>query len=200
MARYSCRNDHSWTGVSSLSPKFDREKDLVCGECGAPAEPKMKRGAPMRRVSEKRAAEEAAGARPRSRGSTLTQTNKGLTASPAQRAKVEGTACVGCGREATEDKRVVIDPAHVWPQGKGGCKHPDCVLGLCRGFDYSCHTLFDEGRLDLLKKVSDRPELFAVEIAHPIACHRVTLIELVTRLAGNRHQLVWVERETVTTR
>lgn len=155
-------------------------------------ERQLRRSAPLRPVSEKRAAEEAAGTR-RPRGSL--KRGKGMAASPAQRAKVKGAVCVGCGREATDDGRVVIDPAHVWPRGKGGCDHPDCVLGLCRGYDYSCHELFDRGELDLLSKVSGRPEAFAVEIAHPIREHGVTLVELARHLAGNREELVWVPRK-----
>ncbi|HYJ22538.1 MAG TPA: hypothetical protein VEW07_11000 [Solirubrobacterales bacterium] len=154
--------------------------------------PKLR--APLRPVSEKRQAEEAAGTRRRSHGSTLSQ-GKGFEASPAQRKKVKGTVCVGCGREASEDGTVAIDPAHIWPQGKGGCEHPDCVWGLCRGYDYSCHRLFDEGKLDLLSRVSENPETFADEVTHPLLHHGVTLIELVRRLAGNRQELVWVERD-----
>lgn len=120
----------------------------------------------------------------------------GFSASKAQREKVKGAVCVACGREATEDGTVVIDPAHVWPQGKGGCMDPDCVFGLCRGFDYSCHTLFDEGKLSLLERVSEHPEAFATEIAHPLLCHGVTLVELVRRLAGNAEEMVWVPRSS----
>jgi hypothetical protein len=128
------------------------------------------------------------------RGSTFKR-SKGFEASPAQRKKVKLMPCLVCGREATEDGRVVIDPAHVWPQGKGGCTNPDCVFPLCRAADYSCHTLFDEGKLDLLPKLAEQSEAWATELAHPILCHGVTLIELVRRLAGNRQELTWVERE-----
>ena len=122
---------------------------------------------------------------------------RGFAASPAQREKVKGTVCIACGREATEDGALVIDPAHVWPRGKGGCDHPDCVWGLCRlqRDGSGCHRLFDEGKMDLLPKVSENPEAFAVEITHPLLCHGVTLVELVRRLAGNRQELVWIERE-----
>jgi len=111
------------------------------------------------------------------RASTLSQ-GKGFAASQAQRDKVEGRACIGCGREKSDT--LAIDPAHVWPKGKGGCDHADCVLPLCRFiFDGSgCHRSFDNGELDLLPKLADS-EAWQVEQAHPIACHGVSVMELV---------------------
>jgi hypothetical protein len=44
-----------------------------------------------------------------------------FAASKAQREKVRGLPCAFCGREASD--YVAIDPAHVWPRGKGGCDH-----------------------------------------------------------------------------
>lgn len=128
-------------------------------------------------------------------GSSLSQ-GKGFAASQAQRDKVEGLACIGCGRE--ESDTLAIDPAHVWPRGKGGCDHPDCVIPLCRFvFDGSgCHRSFDNGELDLLPKLADS-EAWQVEQAHPILCHGVSVVELVRRLSGNQRELVWVERESV---
>src|SRR5690349_18993525 len=61
----------------------------------------------------------------RRKRSTLKRTN-GFAASKAQRAKVKGLVCLACGREGTEDGSVVIDPAHLWPKGKGGCDKADC--------------------------------------------------------------------------
>lgn len=120
------------------------------------------------------------------------------TCSPAQRAKVKDQPCVGCGRvvEPDEQSGWTIDPMHLWPRGKGGCDSPDCVLPGCRYVPTGegCHRLFDNGELDLLSKVSERPESFAAEVAHPILYHGVTLVELVRRLAGNREELVWRER------
>jgi hypothetical protein len=116
---------------------------------------------------------------------------KGFGASPAQRSKVAGEVCVGCGREGTEDGSVVIDPAHLWPRSKGGCDDPDCVLGLCRvvGDGSGCHRLFDEGKLDLLERLTGK-ETFATELAHPILAHGVGLVELVRRLSGNGFEFV----------
>lgn len=134
--------------------------------------------------------------RRRDRRSTSTlKPGRGMAASPAQREKVAGAVCVGCGAEATPDGALVIDPAHVWPRGKGGCDSPDCVLPLCRFvFDGSgCHRLFDEGQLDLLSRVSEQPEAFATELAHPIRHHGVPLVSLVQRLAGNEYRFVKAE-------
>jgi len=162
----------------------------TCPTHGSPFvyEKQLRRSTPLKAVSGGN--QEAV----RRRGSTLKR-GKGFEASPQQREKVKRMPCLACGREATEDGRVTIDPAHVWPQGKGGCKDPDCVFPLCRAADYSCHTLFDEGKLDLLPRLAEQAESWATEIAHPILCHGVTLIELVRRLAGNRQELTWVERE-----
>lgn len=126
------------------------------------------------------------------RRSTLRRT-KSFAASPAQRKKVQGEVCVGCGKEASEDGSLVIDPAHLWPRGKGGCDKPDCVLGLCR-FVYDgsgCHRLFDEGRLDLLERLTGK-ETFQAELAHPITEHGVGLVELVRRLSGSSYEFVKV--------
>lgn len=121
---------------------------------------------------------------------------KGFAASPAQREKVRGMVCLGCGREAGASW--TIDPAHVWPQSKGGCADPDCVVPLCRWIPdgSGCHQLFDEGALDLLPRLAGS-EAYAVEQAHPILCHGVSVVELARRLAGNERELVWVERERV---
>jgi hypothetical protein len=149
---------------------------------------------PLRPVSLKRQAEEAAGTREKQRGNGLNP-GKGFEASPAQRKKVRGMPCLGCSRNesfAIGEGVFVVDPAHLWPRGKGGCDHPDCVIPLCR----TCHRAFDKGELDLLERMADS-EAWAVEQAHPILCHGVTLVELVRRLAGNRQELVWVEREAV---
>jgi len=123
----------------------------------------------------------------------------GFSASKAQQDKVRGMACAGCGREASAF--LVIDPAHVWPRGKGGCDHPDCVLPLCRrtaGFDCiesadpGCHPLFDEGRLELVERLADS-EAWQAEQAHPILIHGVTPVELVRRLTGAAYEFVKVE-------
>lgn len=169
------------------------------------AELKPKERKPLRPVSEKRQAEEAAGTRAPSRGSTLKR-GRGFAVHSKQREKVKGLACAGCGREESEGF-VVIDPAHLWPRGKGGCDHPDCVIPLCRflqtlyepvgilRIDKGCHPAFDAGELDLLPRLADS-EAWAKEQAHPILVHGVGLVELVRRLSGNQQELVWVDRDS----
>jgi hypothetical protein len=119
---------------------------------------------PLARVSKQRQAEEESGARPRRRRSTLKQ-GRGFATAPAQREKVKGLVCVGCGQEASE--WTVIDPAHLWPKGKGGCNHPDCVIPLCRHShedgEAGCHW---------------------VEMAHPISEHQVSPFTLTERLTA----------------
>jgi hypothetical protein len=145
----------------------------------------LERGGPMRPVSQKRQAEEEAGTRKKSRGSTLKPSN-GFAASPAQRAKVKGLPCLACRQEAK------CDPAHVWRQAMGGCDHVDCVVPLCR----SCHRAFDQGELDLLPILAGS-ESWAKEQAHPIAEHGVGLVELVKRLGGNQTEVVEAKPEAV---
>ena len=151
------------------------------------AELKPKERTPLRAVSEKRQAQIDAGERPRT-GSTLKRTN-GFAASQAQRDKVRGLVCVGCGREAGGGW--AIDPMHVWPRGKGGCDSPDCVLPGCRheATGDGCHRAFDQGELSLLERLAES-EAWAVEQAHPILKHGVGLVELVRRLSGNGYEFV----------
>lgn len=47
MARYHCRNDHEWTGKSSLSKSFT-PGELTCPECGERAEPKLQQSSDRR--------------------------------------------------------------------------------------------------------------------------------------------------------
>lgn len=141
---------------------------------------------------------EARKAKPRR---ALQRSASGFSASAAQRKKVKGLACVGCGREATEDGSVVIDPAHLWPKGKGGCDKADCVIPLCR-FIYDgsgCHQLLDTGKLDLLSRLEERGfhEAYAKEIAHPIAEHGVPLVALVRRLTGSDWEFRRVEAPAI---
>lgn len=143
---------------------------------------------PLRAVSPKREAEEKAGTRKKRRGNGLNP-GKGFQASPAQRAKVKLLPCLACGYGSDFPDETGVDPAHLWPRGKGGCDHVDCVIPLCR----SCHRAFDRGELDLTPKLA-ASEGWAKEQAHPILCHGVTVVELVRRLAGNQQELIWVER------
>lgn len=108
----------------------------------------------------------------------LKRTN-GFAASKAQREKVRGLPCAICGKEASTYR--AIDPAHVWPRGKGGCDHEDCVIPGCRTFDGTgCHTLLDLGELEALPALISRG--YWAELAHPIACHQVSPTSLVARL------------------
>ena len=132
------------------------------------------------------------GRSPRSRKRSTLKRGKGFAASDAQRAKVAGMPCVGCGKVA--GTYIAIDPAHVWPRGKGGCDSPDCVLTACRiiATGEGCHRLFDEGQLDLTSRLADS-EAWQVEQAHPILVHGVSPVELVRRLSGGAYEFVLVE-------
>lgn len=132
---------------------------------------------PLRRVTELKAVSdrraEEAGERPKF--STLRQTTKGLTASPQQRAKVRGLFSIVSGMGP-------CDPAHLWPQGRGGCEHEDCVIPITRGERME----FDAGELDLL------PYLIAngcwAELAHMVEVHHVDPLAMLHRLTGERHE------------
>jgi hypothetical protein len=114
---------------------------------------------------------------------------KGFAVAPKQREKVKGLPCVGCGAEANE-WTILVDPAHLWPRGKGGCDDPLCVVPLCRLPDGNgCHRLFDEGRLDLLPRLIDGG--YFPEIAHAIEAHQLSPLTLLERLTGSE----WVERD-----
>ncbi len=158
--------------------------DYLC-ECGGrrvlPSQ--LKPRTPLRRVSEKREAEEAAIGRPQRR-SSLKQGN-GFAASKAQRDKVRLMPCLACGHGDDGfgfEEETGVDPAHLWPRGKGGCDSPDCVIPLCR----KCHRAFDQGELDLTARLAGS-EAWAVEQAHPILEHGVSLLELLRRLSGNAY-------------
>lgn len=113
---------------------------------------------------------------------------RGFAVAPKQREKVAGLACLYCGAGASD--YVAIDPAHLWPRGKGGCDDELCVGPLCR---YSngegCHRLFDEGKLDLLPRLLDHG--YFPEIAHAIEAHQLSPLTLLERLTGSE----WVERD-----
>lgn len=57
---------------------------------------------------------------------------------------VRVTACIVTGR--TKKAGYAVDPAHLWPRGKGGCDDPLCVVPLWR----PVHQLYDDGKFDLL--------------------------------------------------
>jgi hypothetical protein len=109
-------------------------------------------------------------------------------ASTAQREAVGGRVCLGCGREASD--WLAIDPAHLWPRGRGGCDSRFCVVPLCRdGSGQGCHRLFDEGKLDLLGVLVADWGRWRHHFQH--ACRHATPMELLQRLAGAR--LRWEE-------
>jgi hypothetical protein len=109
---------------------------------------------------------------------------RGFAVTKAQRAKVRGLPCVGCGRGASE--YVAIDPMHVWPRGKGGCDHLLCVVPGCReAGGAGCHRLFDEGKLDLLPRLVELG--YFTELAHVISEHHVSPLTLVEHVTGQRY-------------
>jgi hypothetical protein len=113
---------------------------------------------------------------------------KGFAASKEQREKIKGLPCVGCG--ADPDDWYWIDPAHLWPRGKGGCDDPLCVVPLCRGSLQNCHQRFDEGKLDLLPKLIDRG--YFKEMAHAIEAHELSPLTLLERVTGE----TWMPAES----
>jgi hypothetical protein len=94
-----------------------------------------------------------------------------LVASPAQREKVAGQACVVCGRLTR------IDPAHLIPRALGGCDEADCVVPLCREH----HRAYDGGELDLLAHLEP---FWREEIAHAVL--HVGLLGALRRLTRRR--------------
>jgi hypothetical protein len=96
-------------------------------------------------------------------------------ASPAQRARVAGRACIVCGGRP-------VDPAHLIPRSLGGCDEPDCVVPL----DRRCHRAYDRGQLDLLPHLEPR---YRAELAHGLL--HLGLLGLLGRISGTR----WVAKE-----
>ena len=103
---------------------------------------------------------------------------RGFAVAKAQRDKVKLLPCAYCGRDG-DDLYVLIDPAHLWPRGKGGCDDPLCVVPLCREH----HQAFDLGSLELLPSLVSRG--YFPEMAHAIT-HGVSPTELVRRLTTER--------------
>jgi HNH endonuclease len=83
--------------------------------------------------------------------------------------KVQGLSCVVCGRTP-------VDPAHIVPQWRGGCRHPDCVIPLCR----THHRLYDRCGFRLLLWIGLDLE---VELIHALL--HATAEELVQGLDGD---------------
>jgi hypothetical protein len=129
----------------------------------------MRRSAPPRRGKrlERRTALSRTG---RLRRRTRLRRSAVSPASPAQRAKVAGQACLVCGERP-------VEPAHLVPRSLGGCDHPDCAAPLCR----THHRLYDRGELDLLPHLEPRHR---AELAHGL--RHVGLLRLLRRVTGTR--------------
>jgi hypothetical protein len=97
-------------------------------------------------------------------------------ASPQQREKIARLAALG----SIIDGAGPCDPSHLWPRGKGGCDHEDCVVPLTR----EQHRAFDDGKLDILSSLIDR-QCWA-ELAHMIEAHHVDPISLLQQLTNER--------------
>jgi hypothetical protein len=91
-------------------------------------------------------------------------------ASPEQRSKVAGLACLVCGGRP-------VDPAHLVPRSLGGCDKPDCTVALCRAH----HRAYDRGELDLLPHLEPG---FRAELAHGLL--HLGLLGLLRRVSGTR--------------
>jgi hypothetical protein len=134
----------------------------------------LKRSAPLRRVSERKA--QAA----RKRGSTLKQ-GRGFAASKAQREKVRGEPCVYCRRMesfAIGEGVLAVDPAHLVPKSLIPCDHALGVIPLCR----SCHRAYDEEHLDILAQLEDQG--YHAEMGHLISEHDVNPLTLLRYTTG----------------
>lgn len=120
---------------------------------------------------------------------------KGFAASKAQREKVKGLSCVGCGRAASDFWS--IDAAHLTHRGVGGCQtDPLCVIPLCRlgATARGCHPAFDRGELDLLPRLVDGG--YFPEMAHAIEAHHLSPLTVLERLTGE----TWMPLESQNTR
>jgi hypothetical protein len=108
------------------------------------------------------------------RPGTEPETRPPFGASPAQREKIVGGACVVCLQTKG------ITPAHLAPRSLGGCDHPDCVVPLC----WLHHRAYDTGTLELLPHLEPR---WRAEVAHAVS--HLGLIGALRRLAPSHHAL-----------
>lgn len=95
-------------------------------------------------------------------------------ASPEQRVKVRDAVSIVSAQGP-------CDPAHLWPRGRGGCDHADCVVPLTR----EEHRAFDAGELDLLPYLQTYPVGMRPEVAHALT--HCDLLALVHRLSGEHY-------------
>jgi len=134
----------------------------------------LERRTELAKVGKRTLAEhERDGTRPGRR--TLRETTKGLVASREQREKIRGLVSIVSAQGPCH-------PAHLWPQGKGGCAHPDCVVPLTP-FE---HFLFDDGKLDVLPALIERG--CWVELGHMVLVHQVDPQAMIHRLTGERYE------------
>lgn len=108
--------------------------------------------------------------------STLRRDRSISPASPAQRRKARDEPCVVTG---TTREFNVVDPAHLWAAGRGGCKDPLCVVPLVR----EVHHRFDNGDFDLLPYLVRRR---VPELQHALEHAEGDLLGLLHRLTGER--------------
>lgn len=137
------------------------------------------------------------GAKSLERGSTFSAERKPLKrtattkrrpispASPAQRRKARGSACIVTGALAIEG--ATVDPAHLCSRAHGGCDNPLCVVPLRR----DVHESFDRGELDLLPYLRPHhsPTLYLPEIQHALGHYDGNLLGLLRRLTGDRYEV-----------
>jgi hypothetical protein len=114
---------------------------------------------------------------PLKRSSTPRKRQPISPASPAQREKVRDAACIVTGKDRFETR---IDPAHLYPRGKGGCDSPLCVVPLSA----EIHRFFDDGRFDLLPYLAGR---YVAELAHALEHFDGALLSMLQRLTGERY-------------
>jgi hypothetical protein len=140
-------------------------------ERGAPPESSapLKRSTPLDRTTPLRRGPRRAPGRQEGNGGALARLP--VSASPSQRAKIAGSACVVCRQTRG------ITPAHRAPRSMGGCDEPDCVVPLC----WMHHRAYDTGELELLPHLEPR---WRDEVAHAVL--HLGLIGAVRRLAPGR--------------
>lgn len=100
-----------------------------------------------------------------------------------QREVVRVTACIVTGREKSAGW--VVDPAHLWPRGMGGCDDPLCVVPLWR----PVHEAYDRGTFDLLPWIVAHGGLH-LHVAHALEHARGDVLALTQQLTCCRFEPV----------
>lgn len=132
----------------------------------------MNRATPLKRSPLLADPEKTRGWQDRSRARAKPSHRPVSPASPAQRRKVAGKACIVCAGSPCH-------PAHGCPRGMGGCDHPDCAIPLCP----HCHLLWDTGHVSILEHVVAHG--LVVEMAHMLA-HYGDPVTVCERLTNDR--------------